>query len=435
MSTSEQVTDLIREARRTEKLTVSPYRDELLGEHYLQVELIQDSRSIIINIDFFVGYNLSLPQTDELLSVIFDRSKSIYIWRKPDSFLYYNGFNSIYFEHDIRHCTYINIQDSFKIWYNNTYPHADNCNQILDYDNKDGPACSCSYRPLKVPSEEWSLKDAVKYTFKENLDDTNSHLFRCQAITKIATIIDEKWNNEKIQKYLKINHIQQRKINITIEKLNAKLIKTGETTKKKILENLTDFVPLQNYKFYCIDETPKLIQQSISIIINVELFENWQVHSPLIHELFVVVFHRSKTIQLWGKPNQYEYNYEIYELYNTNGILNCHIVYIQDSFKIWYNKTFNHNENCGRILDFEDIDGPLCTRSYRPLKNLNDTWDLKQAIAYTFEERLDPKNFHLYKCLAITKLATVLNEKWSYEKIQDYIKINHLKQKVMFNFI
>ncbi|CAF4341561.1 unnamed protein product, partial [Rotaria sordida] len=46
------------------------------------------------------------------------------------------------------------------------------------------------------------------------------------------------------------------KINITIEKLNAKLIKTGETTKKKILENLTDFVPLQNYKFYCIDETP-----------------------------------------------------------------------------------------------------------------------------------------------------------------------------------
>ncbi|CAF4121876.1 unnamed protein product [Rotaria sordida] len=225
MSTSEQVTDLIREARRTEKLTVSPYRDELLGEHYLQVELIQDSRSIIINIDFFVGYNLSLPQIDELLSVIFDRSKSIYIWRKPDSFLYYNGFNSIYFEHDIRHCTYINIQDSFKIWYNNTYPHADNCNQILDYDNKDGPACSCSYRPLKVPSEEWSLKDAVKYTFKENLDDTNSHLFRCQAITKIATIIDEKWNNEKIQKYLKINHIQQRKniflLNDTYDNIQA----------------------------------------------------------------------------------------------------------------------------------------------------------------------------------------------------------------------
>ncbi|CAF1503638.1 unnamed protein product, partial [Rotaria sordida] len=248
-----------------------------------------------------------------------------------------------------------------------------------------------------------------------------------------------------------------KKINVKIEKLNAKLIKKDETRKKKILENLTDFKPLGNYKFCQIDETTsaakiqelineakktykftvfqfddiafnmhyvqiELIQQSLSIIINVELIENWQIHSPVIQELFIVVFHRSKSIKVWAKPDRFEYNYEIYELYNTNGILNCHIVYVQDSFKTWCNKTFNDNKNCGQILDFEDIDGPLCTCSYRPLKNFNDTWDLKQAIAYTFEERLDPENFHLYKCLAITKLATVINEEWNYEKLQDYIQ-------------
>ncbi|CAF3027280.1 unnamed protein product, partial [Rotaria sp. Silwood2] len=66
-----------------------------------------------------------------------------------------------------------------------------------------GPLCSCSHRPHKCPNDDWSLNDAIAYTFHESLDHTNFHLHKCQAVTKLATVINEKWNYETIQDYIK----------------------------------------------------------------------------------------------------------------------------------------------------------------------------------------------------------------------------------------
>ncbi|CAM4840252.1 unnamed protein product, partial [Rotaria magnacalcarata] len=47
--------ELIIEAKRTYNFTVYPYDDMLLDMHYLQIELVQQSSSIIITIEFFSG--------------------------------------------------------------------------------------------------------------------------------------------------------------------------------------------------------------------------------------------------------------------------------------------------------------------------------------------------------------------------------------------
>ncbi|CAF2645353.1 unnamed protein product [Rotaria sp. Silwood2] len=64
-------------------------------------------------------------------------------------------------------------------------------------------------------------------------------------------------------------------------------------------------------------------------------------------ELLAVVFHPSKFIQIFGKPDQFRYEYPFYPVYRVGGIVQCHLVNIQDDFKAWYNNTFVHNENCG----------------------------------------------------------------------------------------
>ncbi|CAF4350363.1 unnamed protein product, partial [Rotaria sordida] len=75
------------------------------------------------------------------------------------------------------------------------------------------------------------------------------------------------------------------------------------------------------------------------------------------------------------------------------------------SFKTWYNTTFNRNANCGQILDFDDIDGPLCICTHRPLKYVNEQWSLTNVIAYTFHEN------------------------WSAPQVQDYISEHQAPEK------
>ncbi|CAF1399502.1 unnamed protein product [Adineta steineri] len=208
-TSSDTVQELITIAKKTYMMTLFPYDHEKSNIHYLQIELIQDEISIIINIAFFLGYNIVLPDIDELLSIIFHRSKSIQIWGTSERFNYDHGFNLIYSPYNMEKCHFVNIQDLFKIWYNNTFQHNENCGQLLDYNEIDGPLCTCSYRPLKCSTDQWSLKDAITYTFQENLENINISLYECQAITKCATIINEKWHYKKVQDYIKTNHMIQ----------------------------------------------------------------------------------------------------------------------------------------------------------------------------------------------------------------------------------
>ncbi|CAF1294379.1 unnamed protein product [Rotaria sp. Silwood1] len=177
LANSNTIQELITIAKKIYIVTLFPYDYEKLNIHYLQIELIQDKISIIININFFNGYNIVLPEIDELLSVIFPLSKSIQVLDTSDRFSYGHGFNLIYSPHNMQNCHFVNIQNLFEIWYNNTFQHNENCGQLLDYNQIDGPLCTCSYRPLKFPSDQWSLKDAIAYAFQENLNHTNFLLY------------------------------------------------------------------------------------------------------------------------------------------------------------------------------------------------------------------------------------------------------------------
>ncbi|CAF4191718.1 unnamed protein product [Rotaria sp. Silwood2] len=109
-------------------------------------------------------------------------------------------------------------------------------------------------------------------------------------------------------------------------------------------------------------------------------------------------------IQTWSKSNKDLLYNQVYCGFPTCDTAKVNFVNIQESFKTWYNTTFGHDENCGQILDFNDIDGPLCMCSHRPLKCSHDKWSLSDAIAYTFHEKLDTENRDFPECLAITKL-------------------------------
>ncbi|CAF4012733.1 unnamed protein product, partial [Rotaria sp. Silwood2] len=109
------IEELVMEAERTYKFTVFLYDDIYFDTHYLQIELVQESSSIIINIEFFTGHNLVLPHIDELLSVVFHPSKFIQIWDLPDQFRYKYPVYPVYRTGGILQCHIVNIQDDFKI--------------------------------------------------------------------------------------------------------------------------------------------------------------------------------------------------------------------------------------------------------------------------------------------------------------------------------
>ncbi|CAF1669505.1 unnamed protein product [Rotaria magnacalcarata] len=202
--------ELIIEAKRTYKFTIYPYDDMLLDMHYLQIELVQQSSSIIITIEFFSGYNVLFPQIEELFSIVFHSSKMIQIWGELNTYrteyLFYHNHN----EDDTIKSHIVNIQPAFKRWYNRIFVHNANCGQLLDFSNTDGPLCSCSHRPYKCRNDEWSIEDAITYTFYEILDDTKIHdLHRCLAITKLFIAIHEKWDRQKVQQYIKENHTKE----------------------------------------------------------------------------------------------------------------------------------------------------------------------------------------------------------------------------------
>ena len=112
-----------------------------------------------------------------------------------------------------------------------------------------------------------------------------------------------------------------------------------------------------------------------------------------------------------------------------------YIVDIQEKFKLWYNSTFTHDDICEQIVDFGDIDGPLCSCSFRPYKQYDAKWSLLYAIAYTFGQYAylvnDCNNFQL--SLAITILSKVVQDEWTCKDIdtyqtayQQYHKVNRI---------
>lgn len=270
-----------------------------------------------------------------------------------------------------------------------------------------------------------------------------------------------------------INYYQLRSVKSTIESSKNELLRGIDTInntmkKHKHLKNLNEFKPLKTYKTYEINSTTSIvtldaliseardtkrysfvsysdesidkkyyiiefIQMSSSIIVNIEQFPDDTVRREKIDELWSIIFCSSNIIQTWGDVFRNPMDFYIFDDVFTRQSHKQSVINIQDTFKEWYNKTFHHDDNCGQIIDFIDIDGPLCSCSHRPYKSSNDKWSLSMAVMHTFYENLPSTNDHILECLAITKLAMIVGEDWNRQRIESSMRSPFECDKLVIN--
>ncbi|CAF1478422.1 unnamed protein product [Adineta steineri] len=173
----------------------------------------------------------------------------------------------------------------------------------------------------------------------------------------------------------------------------------------------------------------ELIQDTQTIIAIIEysnLLDRSTVYFYMLQTFFATMFESSKTIQSWGNIIQELKPYVQYGLFSITGITQCDMSDIQHEFKLWYNQTFRHHQQCQEYLKYDDMDGSTCSCSYRPYKSSSNQWSLERAIRYTFDEQFNTHLFDMNRCLAITKLAQVIYKKWNIKQLKDYKKKYHI---------
>lgn len=202
-TTSMEIVDmLIQEAKQTTKFSFTTYYREESDKTYFVIDFIQPTSSILINVEIFKDPPTLNTKIQELLFIIFYSSNTIYTWNylsfPPVEFLIYD---MIYCPNSekINANNFISIQHLFKYWYNRTFKHDENCREIIDFTDSDGPLCSCSYRPYKFPTDNWSLSMAIMFTFNESFHFNDNPLNQCLAITKLAIVIEEQRNRQQIE--------------------------------------------------------------------------------------------------------------------------------------------------------------------------------------------------------------------------------------------
>lgn len=202
--------ELIIEAKRTKTFTIVS-KHKLLHHDYmlLQVELIQDTQTIIALIEYSnrtdrdVRYFYTLR---EFFVIIFEQSKIIQTWGNIIELLRPYAQYGLFSLNEVIQSQNMNIQKEFKFWYNRTFRHYTQCQRYLKYDETDGSSCSCPHRPYKSSSNQWSIERAVVYTFDEQLNHQYHGICRCLAITKLAHVIAQNWTIKQLKDYREKHH-------------------------------------------------------------------------------------------------------------------------------------------------------------------------------------------------------------------------------------
>ena len=182
----------------------------------------------------------------------------------------------------------------------------------------------------------------------------------------------------------------------------------------------------------------ELVQQTHTILILIDSFDDKDTRTPFcdtLCQLFSIIFHPSNTVQTWGSLTAILKPFLPYEIFTISQIKQCRSSNTRQEFKSWYNKTFIHHRHCHQYLNYDNIDGPSCSCSHRPYKTFSARWSLIKAIAYTFNEYLYSHTYDITKCLAITKLADVIQHQWTIQQVEDYKKKYHIDLKVEDQFL
>ena len=205
--------ELINEAKRSKIFTIVPKNKSLHPDNmFIQIELIQNTQTIILLIEYFnetdqnSTYSFTLRR---FFATVFQSSNTIQIRgniiQELRPYIRY-GLFSMY---AVTSSQSINIQKEFKLWYNRTFPHHTRCQRCLKYNHMDGSLCSCSHRPYKFSSNQWSIKQAIAYTFDELFNVRHHGIHRCLAVTKLTHIISQNWTVQQLKDYKHNRHMNQ----------------------------------------------------------------------------------------------------------------------------------------------------------------------------------------------------------------------------------
>ncbi|CAF4070454.1 unnamed protein product [Adineta steineri] len=202
--TSGCINNLINEARKTQRYVCYFSNNMNFDEMFIQIEFINNSQS------FIVVFNLSrvcsweaLVEINRLFPFVFKPTNRVYVWGQMDDYvnckeLGIDLFSGSYSKKDL-----IDMRDNFKWWYNCTFKHNRHCPQLLDYQDIDGPSCSCSYRPYKHQDASWTVVNAIAYTFGQYTDDSNhyNNFQLCLSISSLVHVVNNKWSQQEIDIY------------------------------------------------------------------------------------------------------------------------------------------------------------------------------------------------------------------------------------------
>ena len=169
----------------------------------------------------------------------------------------------------------------------------------------------------------------------------------------------------------------------------------------------------------------EFIQDYQTIITFIEYCRDTDRHSIYcnkLQRLFSNIFNPSKTIYTWGNIMELLRPYVIAGLFTRGNIFEAQNNNIQEQFKLWYNGQYPHTLPCHQYLKYDQQDNLLCSCAHRPYKTPSNQWSLPKAIAYTFDEQLTYYFFGVHQCLAISKLAHVINNRWTAQQLNQYNK-------------
>ncbi|UJR18787.1 hypothetical protein I4U23_005693 [Adineta vaga] len=264
--------------------------------------------------------------------------------------------------------------------------------------------------------------------FIHGYDWSNIYLQRQNYFSIMESFMD-KWFSKKQQR--KLNDLPKymplqpyRCIHIdeltTLSNINE-LIRTAASTTKFTLFYSNVYLEENDYIHL------ELIQNSFSLMVSIRRSLEYPPDVlEQIQQLFNIIMDSSNRVYIWGNINNMVSILEKYEFFYRDMSHPINYINIQKQFKQWYNNTFIHHHYCQQQLKFNTIDGPLCSCSYRPLKSINEEWEINQAIGYTFGEYLYHDTIdniiskHIFS--AISTLAIVIEQQWTREQVQNYIQ-------------
>jgi hypothetical protein len=142
----------------------------------------EKNKPVLIQIQIILPYNLSLVTLVEiyhlpdnntnhfklikhLFEIFFSPGKIIYIWgnmNELDPFVEFRLFS----DEQLRSTKPINLQQQFKLFWNEQHPHQYRSSTSTDISEED---CTCERCIGKKPTEPWSLQDSIAFLFKEYL--------------------------------------------------------------------------------------------------------------------------------------------------------------------------------------------------------------------------------------------------------------------------